>query len=77
MVLFDEKRFNLDGSDDFHYYWHYYRFECEVLSQRYAGYGSFMVWLSNFSFIGNIVDSNSYYNVLQDYLLYFAVVIHE
>lgn len=44
VIFSDEKKFNLDGPDGFHYYWHDLRKEESILSKRQMGGGSVMVW---------------------------------
>ena len=44
IVWSDEKKFNLDGPDRYHYYWHDLRKEELICSRRVQGGGSVMVW---------------------------------
>ena len=44
IVWSDEKKFNLDGPDGIHYYWHDLRTEPKLLSKRQFGGGSVMIW---------------------------------
>ena len=40
----DEKKFNLDGSDGFQYYWADKSMPPETFSKRLSGGGSIMIW---------------------------------
>lgn len=44
VIFSDEKKFNLDGPDGYHFYWHDLRKEEKILSRRQMGGGSLMVW---------------------------------
>ena len=44
VIFSDEKKFNLDGPDDFAYYWHDLRKEKKYFNKRHNGGGSVMVW---------------------------------
>jgi hypothetical protein len=44
IIFPDEKKFNMDGPDGFHYYWHDVRKEDMILSKRQMGGGFVMVW---------------------------------
>jgi transposase len=44
VIFSDEKKFNLDGPDGWHGYWHNLRKEKELFSKRQNGGGSVMVW---------------------------------
>lgn len=78
VVFSDEKKFNLDGPDGLHYYWHDLRKEERLLSRRVHGGASVMVWAS-FCFSGKseIVfreckgKADVYRKVLNDHLLPF------
>ena len=50
VIFSDEKKFNLDGPDGLHYHWHDLRTAPEILSKRYGGGQSVMMWAS---FAGN------------------------
>lgn len=43
-VFSDEKKWNLDTTESFHFYWQDLRNEQKVLSRRQKGGGSFMIW---------------------------------
>ncbi|CDF37795.1 unnamed protein product [Chondrus crispus] len=83
IIFSDEKKFNLDGPDGCHYYWHELRKEKKVLSRRHQGCDSLMIW-SCFSYYGrkNLVimygkqDSAKYCEILKDDLLPFAGETH-
>ena len=44
VIFSDEKKFNLDGSDDFHYYWNDIRTDDNIMISRQRGGCSVMVW---------------------------------
>ena len=76
VIFSDEKKFNLDGPDGFHYYWHDLRTEPKYLSKRKFGGGSLMVWAA-FGSLGKTdliifsgkVNSSYYCEALSEYLL--------
>ncbi|RYY67865.1 hypothetical protein EON63_25385 [archaeon] len=45
-IFSDEKKFNLDGPDDWSSYWHDLRKEPLIFSKRQQGGGSVMIWLA-------------------------------
>lgn len=76
IVFSDEKKFNLDGPDGCHSYWHDLRKEKIIMSKRQQGGGSVMVWggFSNdgktaICFINVTMNSTNYQTVLQRNLL--------
>lgn len=81
-VMFsDEKKFNLDGPDGFHYYWHDLRKDDLIFSKRQFGGGNCMVWAgisfngnTLISFTSNRMNSEDYQEVLNEFML---PVIHE
>lgn len=76
VIFSDEKKWNLDGPDGVHYYWHDLRKEKTVKMSRNFGGGSLMVW-GGFSFAGNLpiawistrMNSEDYINLLDVSLL--------
>jgi hypothetical protein len=44
VIFFDEKKFNLDGLDGCHYYWHDLNNDQISYSRRIQGGGSVMAW---------------------------------
>jgi len=54
VVFTDEKRFNLDGPDDFQYYYHDLRKDELYLSRNHSREGGVMVW-GAITFYGTIV----------------------
>jgi len=79
VVFSDEKKFNLDGPDGIHQYWHDLRKQPHILSKRVHGGGSVMVWAAfNYScqseivFISGRMNSAAYQDMLQTNLLPFA-----
>jgi hypothetical protein len=51
IIFSDEKKFNLDGPDGWHSYWHDLRKEEQLLSRRVHGGGTVMIWAA-FCFYG-------------------------
>jgi transposase len=76
VVWSDEKRFNLDGPDGLHYYWHDLRKEKLLSVRRNAGGGSVMIWAcfgfygkSEICFVNERMNAKGYSNMLQNHLL--------
>ena len=84
IIFSDEKKFNLDGPDGIHYYWHDLRHQSDYLSKRQQGGGSVMVW-GEFSFNGTLdicflegkQNSLAYQTTLRNHLLPKAQIIAE
>lgn len=81
VVFSDEKRFNLDGPDGFHYYWHDLRKEEKCLSRRQNCGGSVMIWgcfsemgIGSLAFTTSRINAVKYMDILRSHLLPF---IHE
>jgi transposase len=75
VVWSDEKKFNLDGPDGFHYYWHDIRKEKIFSVRRTMGGGSIMIWAafgyngkSKLSFITTRLNAKGYRNLLGNQL---------
>jgi hypothetical protein len=82
IVFTDEKKFNLDGPDGYHYYWHDLRTEEQYYSKRVCGGGSVMVWAgvgfngkTNIAMISGKMKSKEYIDLLNTHLLTFAAKI--
>lgn len=72
----DEKRFNLDGPDGFHSFWHDLRDNPNYLSRRQFGGGSIMIWMAismkgkvAMEFVDKTLDSIGYQSLLSRRLL--------
>jgi transposase len=71
----DEKRFNLDGPDGYHYYWHDLRKEDIYSVRRTMGGGGVMVWAafgyhgkSTICFVEGKLNAKGYRNLLGTHL---------
>lgn len=79
VVFSDEKKFNLDGPDGCHYYWHDLSKEKKFKFSRNFGGGSLMVWAA-FSAFGKTpilkvrgrMNSNQYIDMIEDVLINFS-----
>ncbi|GBM84936.1 Transposable element Tc3 transposase [Araneus ventricosus] len=76
VIFSDEKKFNLDGSNGFRYFWYDIRKEKEIFSKCTFGGGSVMVWGSfetegatPIVFVQGRMNSESYVDILADNLL--------
>jgi transposase len=75
IVWSDEKKFNLDGPDGLHYYWHDIRKEKMFSVRRGMGGGGVMIWAafghfgkSDLSFITTKLNANGYRELLEEHL---------
>lgn len=78
VVFADEKKWNLDGPDGYHSYWHDIRREPHYFSTRPFGGGSVMTWIGfsrsgklAMAFTSNRMNSKDYQQVLEIHLLPF------
>ena len=76
VIWSDEKKFNLDDSDSFPYYWHNLRKEEQSFSTGHQGDGSVIIWASSgwagkssICFVDGRMNSNGYAQVLKNYLV--------
>jgi len=79
LLFSDEKRFNLDGPDGLHSYWHDLRCEEKVLSRRQNGGGGIMVWggisvhgRTNLVVLKGRQATGNYLKTMEEYLLPFT-----
>ena len=84
VIFSDEKKFNLDGSDGWQYYWHDLRKEELYFSKRTFGGGSVMVWAafsaqgkSRIAFLKSRYNSGKYIQTLENYLIPLCDEFHE
>jgi len=84
VVFSDEKKFNLDGPDGFHYYWHDLTKEPITYSKRVQGGGGVMIWIgfchagkTSIHFIDNTMNSPGYVHLLNNALIPFAEQVLE
>lgn len=73
VIFTDEKKFNLDGPDGFHYYYHDLRKEEVILSRNHSRTGGVMVWgaISYYGVIDlvttkGIMNAESYKTILEN-----------
>lgn len=83
VIFSDEKKFNLDGPDGYHYYWHDKRVKEINYSKRVQGGGSIMIWiglsyksLTPVYFISTKMNSVKYTVLLQRALVPFSRSIY-
>ena len=83
VVFSDEKKFNLDGPDGFHCYWHDLRREKLIFSKRLQNGGSVMIWggfsskgKTSLVFIETTIDSIKYQEILRRNLIPFGSHFH-
>jgi transposase len=76
VIFSDEKKFNLDGPDGLHSYWHDIRKEPELLSRRVQGGGSVIIWagfgyrgITDIGFVKPKSKSHDYQEMLHQQLL--------
>ena len=76
VIFSDEKRFNLDGPDGNHFYWHFHNDDKQFYSTRQNGGKSIMVWgaishrmVSELAFIDQRMNAVKYCEVLFEYML--------
>lgn len=76
IIFSDEKRFSLDGPDQWSYYWHDLRKEPELFQTRQSGGGGLMVWgafsakgLTELHICEGSINSSYYCKILEDNLL--------
>lgn len=77
VIFSDEKKWNLDGPDGSHYYWHDIRSEQRTFKKRVQGGGSVMTWgafgangkKTNLIIVDGRLDSEGYQHMLEHALL--------
>ena len=84
VIFSDEKKFNLDGPDGNHYYWHHPDMEKMTYSKRVQGGGSAMIWIAfcynaktPVVFISETLKSSGYISMLNAKLVPFGRSILE
>ena len=84
IIFSDEKKFNLDGPDGFHYDWHDLNKEFQFYSKRAYGGGSVMIWAAFSSkgktpivFLNGRQSSINYINTLNEHLIPFGQSVDE
>lgn len=84
IIFSDEKKFNLDGPDGCHYYWHDLRKEPRTVMSRNFGGGSIMVWAafghygkSQLCYTTANMKSRDYINLLENDLIPFLNEMNE
>ncbi|KAI5149261.1 hypothetical protein ENBRE01_0794 [Enteropsectra breve] len=82
MIFSDEKKFNLDGPDGFHYYWHNTQTEPLSCSKRVLGGGGVMIWVgfclngrTAIHFVETTMNSEKYTSMLNRALIPFAAEV--
>lgn len=76
VIFSDEKKFNLDGPDSLHYYWHDMRKDVQYYTKTVNDRRSVMVWAafswcqrSELVVIDGTMDANYYMRIMNEYLL--------
>ena len=84
VIFSDEKKFNLDGPDGFHFHWRDLRREPRSVLRRNFGGGSVMIWAaisyhgkSEIAFLSGRQTSRHYRSTLENFLIPFAEHYHE
>ncbi|RWR98786.1 Transposable element Tc3 transposase-like protein, partial [Dinothrombium tinctorium] len=76
IIFSDEKKFNMDGPDGIHYYWHDLRSKPKTIMSRNFGGGSVMVWAgfsssgkTSIAFLDGRQKASDYQRTLSDFIL--------
>jgi predicted transcriptional regulator/transposase len=84
VIFSDEKKFNLDGPDGLHYYWHDLSKDEINFSRRALGGGGVMIWAgfskagkTSLEFVSDTMNSSIYIDVLEKNLIPFIDQHHQ